>query len=186
MCGFLGCPVYVMHPIKFKIPQLYTAKDALEANVELFSSLAPLAKEHHVRIALENLYRYDPSTRRGLGTGCNTAKELLAMLDRLDRDVFGICLDSGHALINDLDPAAMIREIGSDLLTVHLHDNDRYTDAHLPMTYGVSDWPSIVEALREVGYSGVFSLEIVARDPRFAELEAQAIMALAHALLKTE
>ncbi len=183
LCGVLECPIYVMHPVKFKIPEKYTLAEALEYNVQLFSSLIPLAKRNHVQIALENLYRYDETTRLGLKTGCNTAEELLQLLDRLDRSVFGICVDTGHALINQLDPAEMIEKIGKDLLTVHLHDNDQYTDAHLPMTYGKLDWLRIMQALRRVDYQGVFSMEVVARDERFAKEEAALLHELAEKLV---
>lgn len=183
VCGVLECPIYVMHPVKFKIPELYTLEEALDYNEALFKELTPLAKQHHVKIALENLYRYQSKTRAALGTGCNTAQELLALHGRLDPEVFGICLDTGHAWINQQDPAAMIEAYGERLIALHLHDNDQYTDAHLPMTYGKINWEKAMEALRKISYSGVFSMEIVARDEKFAQIEAAMIVSLAEKMM---
>lgn len=184
LCAFLGCPVYVMHPVKFKIPEKYTLEEALDYNTSLFQELGEFAKKHHVKIALENLYRYDKVTRRGCETGCNNSAELMALAKRLDPEVFGFCLDVGHAQINQQDPSQIIRDYGSSLIALHLHDNDEYTDAHLPMTYGKINWDELVSSLKQVDFKGVFSMEVVCRNPKLAKEEAIYLHQLAQKLIE--
>lgn len=50
--------------------------------------------------------------------------------------------------------------MGSAVTVLHLHDNDTLTDQHkIPMT-GCIDWNDVLNALDEVGFKGVYNLEI--------------------------
>lgn len=57
----------------------------------------------------------------------------------------------------------MFKEIdaaGSDLITLHIHNNSGFTDDHNLPNDGVLDWPCIHDYLRESGYKGEFVLEL--------------------------
>jgi sugar phosphate isomerase/epimerase len=49
--------------------------------------------------------------------------------------------------------------IGDKLKAVHIHDNMGKEDEHLIPGDGIIDWNAFADALREIGYTGVISLE---------------------------
>ena len=57
----------------------------------------------------------------------------------------------------------LIRETGSLIRHVHLHDCDG-RDNHLPIGAGSVEFGVCIQALREVGYRGALSLEIQGDD----------------------
>ena len=55
----------------------------------------------------------------------------------------------------------VIRRLGKTVEVLHLNDNDTLTDQHkIPMT-GCIDWEDVFNALDEIGYSGVYNMELV-------------------------
>ena len=53
----------------------------------------------------------------------------------------------------------MIRALGSKLQALHIHDNNRHHDSHqIPFSMDI-DFEAVVTALKEIGYSGWFTLE---------------------------
>ncbi|MBE6710937.1 MAG: sugar phosphate isomerase/epimerase [Ruminococcaceae bacterium] len=103
-----------------------------------------------IRVCLENL----------IGLFC-TVDELNNLIDGLDDSCFGICLDTGHLNLRDKDQAGFIRKAGNRLGALHIADNEGEKDQHM-MPYGKGNvkWDLVVKALREIGYSGLFNLEI--------------------------
>ena len=55
--------------------------------------------------------------------------------------------------------ADFIRKHAEYIPVFHIHDNNGIADLHLMPYYGVIDWEDFGKALREVGFSGSFSLE---------------------------
>jgi len=84
-------------------------------------------------------------------------KEIIALFPR---EEVGVLVDVGHCWrARGRDPIWAIREAGERLFGVHVHDNHRYEDEHLVPGEGTIDWIGVVQALRDVGYRGVFMLE---------------------------
>lgn len=55
--------------------------------------------------------------------GCN-AEDLLELLDKLNADdIFGICWDTGHANLAQVNQPAAIQQIGSRLKGITINDN---------------------------------------------------------------
>jgi hypothetical protein len=53
-----------------------------------------------------------------------------------------------------------IRLLGKRINSLHLHDNDTMTDQHkIPMT-GCINFPAVLTAFDEIGYDGVYMLEV--------------------------
>ena len=49
---------------------------------------------------------------------------------------------------------------GSNIIALHLNDNDTIKDQHkIPMT-GSIDWNDVFDALDEVGYDGYYNMEL--------------------------
>jgi len=165
ICEYLGCPMIVVHS--------YCSNDESEKdfdlNLSLYKKLIPAAKKYGVKICLENGFRVWEN--RGLDGGmCSDADEALKYINALNEaageDVFGFCLDTGHANVLKKDIKAFIKKLGKHLLCLHIHDNYEIFDAHLfPFTqicpgFGKSvDWDRFVEGLKDIGYRGDLSFE---------------------------
>lgn len=81
-----------------------------------------------------------------------------------NKDYMAICMDTGHSnkamRFNNPNPAEVIRMLGSDIKVLHLNDNDTLTDQHkIPLT-GCIDWNDVFDALDEIGYDGVYNMEL--------------------------
>ena len=133
-----------------------------ERRVESFRELADHAARFDFALAIENLTDRtfgDPSAvgRRRFGA---TIEELHGLIDAIDRPNVGICLDVGHAHVQGYEMAEAVRQCGERLLATHIQDNDRTGDQHLAPTRGTVAWKAGIRALREIGYDGLFNLEI--------------------------
>ena len=135
--------------------------EALAKNIEVLRRLADYVKDKEITICLENLIR--------IAAG---ADELLEIIDGIGSPRFGICLDTGHLnLAQDKDQQAFIRKAGKKLKALHIADNDCSGDQHLmPFNKGNIDFAGVVAALREVGYDGIFNMEIPGERPVPLEL----------------
>jgi len=122
----------------------------LALNVEAFRRLGDWAGERGVRIGLENLAH----------RGASMPYEMLDLLAAIDHPAIGFTLDTSHANMVGLDPTTLIRELGSHLIATHISDNDGSGDQHRTPGNGSVDWPAVTKALHEVGYTGLFNLEI--------------------------
>ncbi len=79
-------------------------------------------------------------------------------------DYFTICADTGHSnkasRFGNPTPADVIRRMGSEVTVLHLNDNNKMVDQHkIPMT-GDIDWDDVMKALEEIGYNGIYNLEL--------------------------
>ena len=103
------------------------------------------AEEKQIRIALENqIYPVD----------------MAYYLERIPG--LRVNLDFAHALARGENVARQIETYGSLLAGLHVSDSDgRPEDWHIMPGRGNLDWPEVISALRQTGYTGDFHLEIV-------------------------
>ena len=153
--SILGSKYWVIHPIMpYGIEELGTeyAPKTWELNREFMTELLKTAKEYDVIICLENL----PFPEFSMAT----PEAVLKFVREMDDDHFKICLDTGHVSVFDnLNLADEVRRVGSELKTLHVHDNKQNKDLHLMPHYGVIDWKDFVKSLKDINFEGVFSLE---------------------------
>lgn len=73
----------------------------------------------------------------------------------------GMCLDVGHDLRNGKDPVADLKKYHSRVFDIHIKDVTGNTKQgySVEIGRGLIDFPAFVKMLREVGYTGVCSLE---------------------------
>jgi len=127
-----------------------TKAQIYDSNVQVLKQIQELAKGMKIRICLENL-----------GGICRDADSLVAIVDQLDPDRFGICLDTGHLNLCGGDQREFILKAGHRLRALHIADNEGERDQHMmPFGRGNVDFEKVVAALREVDYHGLFNLEI--------------------------
>jgi len=165
----MGVRSAVLHPgghiAGRKEPNL-TMDGIFERRVEALRILTEHIKGTDMSICLENV---------GYIGSC---EELNALIDPIGDAHLGICLDTGHlnlsyhradACLPIYKQGHFIRTAGKRLKALHVHDNDGTRDMHvMPYTYGNINFKEVMDALREIGYDGLFNLEIPgeARDVR--------------------
>jgi len=134
------------------------AKRSLEANAEAFKRLSGKAGELGLNIGVENLFdtKSNPGARRfGSEPG-----ELLDLIELAGAPNLGITFDSSHANVQRLDIPGAVKAFGKLLICTHISDNDGSGDQHKVPGTGLIDWAALVEAFREIGYQGIFNLEV--------------------------
>ena len=145
----LGAPMIVMHASAEPITPAERQQRLRRAQTS-FTQIGAWCRAAHKRVAIELL----PRTCLG-----NTVEELLALLDGLDGDTFGVCLDTNHLMDRFRALPEDVRTLGDRLITLHLSDYDGIDEKHeLPGT-GVLDWRGFMQALRDIDYDGPFNYE---------------------------
>ena len=71
----------------------------------------------------------------------------------------GFTFDGFQALESGVEPLALVRAMGEQLVTVHLSDYRVDGARHLPPGAGEMDWVRLMRALQDVGYDGPLILE---------------------------
>lgn len=132
-----------------------------QRNIDWFGELLKTAEKAGVGIALENnadaFARRERKLRRHY---CSVPAELIDLADAFNHPLVGICWDTGHANIQQLDQPAALRAIGKRLKALHIQDNDGLHDQHVLPFFGTIEWSPIIEALRQIGYEGDFTYEV--------------------------
>ena len=150
----VGSPV-IAGPAYASVGRTWPIPDRPGLYRELRSNLAPVAEyaaERGVTIAVEPLNRYETSV-------LNTVDQTLAALRDLPVEHCGLALDLYHMNIEETGIAEAIRRATGRIKHVQVCANDRGTPGvdHL-------DWPHIVAALGESGYSGPLVIESFTAD----------------------
>jgi sugar phosphate isomerase/epimerase len=109
----------------------------------------------------------------GPGTIVRDSRDTIRIIKEMGLENIRALLDVGHAMVTFCDfwrengphPVDAIHDLKGYLVHLHVHDNQGLLDQHLVPGTGVIDFEAIVDALREVGYSGYMALEPNVRDP---------------------
>ena len=150
--GILGAKNCVVHPCNTFFA---------EKNAEFYETLKEYAVKNKVRICTENMFNWDKESNKATVAACATAKDFKELLSLLDKNIFGACLDLGHAELieNKASAVEMIHELGDRLVALHIQDNDKHYDLHnLPYTNKLN-YEAILKALQDVGYKGDITFE---------------------------
>ena len=112
----------------------------------LIKLLQPVAREHRVRLAIENMENVP----------CRPLFDYLFNI--FTPDELGFCFDSGHAHITgELE----ILERYLDRLTLtHLHDNQGRLDEHLLPGQGTINWKPIISSLKKNPNLQIINIEV--------------------------
>ena len=142
-----------------------------DENKEMYMEFLEFAKGYGVKIATENMYGWDKENDVAISSTCGTAEAFLQMIKMVNDEDFVGCLDIGHAEMRGVGTSAVsiIKTLGSHLQALHIHDNDLHRDIHqIPFSMSI-EYEPIVRALKEVNYSGYFTLEAIAYLKKFDE-----------------
>lgn len=164
----LGAPYTVMHAIATSITGPDADADFMHnLCFDTFNRLLEFAKEFDVKIAMETM---GDAPLYGCCDFFGHLKEFKKTYDRISSfkdnvNYFFCCIDTGHVnkamrFNNNPTPAEFIRSMGSSVKCLHLNDNNTLKDQHKPPKTGVIDWDDVMLALDEIGYDGVYNLEL--------------------------
>ena len=153
----LGLPHLVIHPGgRHRTESDDEKNEILALNLDAFGRLAEVASGLGVKFCIENMQE-----RIGQGGWFGARiSDINRVIDAVGPEALGICFDSSHANVTRLDMSQAIHECGDRLLATHISDNDGSGDQHKMPFGGDIDWESVVLALKDIGYSQLFNLEI--------------------------
>jgi sugar phosphate isomerase/epimerase len=120
---------------------------------DILGEAAGYADRRSIRLALEAINRFE-------GDILANAAEVLAFVDEVNQPALGLLLDTFHVNIEEAswtEPFRTAMQAGK-LYHVHLGDNNR-----LPPGRGLIDFLAIVATLRETGYTGYLSAELLCK-----------------------
>ena len=115
--------------------------------VEVWSSVADYAKEKDVNIAVEPINRYESYV-------CNTAENVLELIEKTGKDNLFLHLDTFHMNIEENNFRDPILLANQKLKHIHV------TESHRGMLgEGTVNWNQFFHALREINFEGNLVLE---------------------------
>jgi sugar phosphate isomerase/epimerase len=97
--------------------------------------------------------------------------EMLTMLERLNSEYVGVCMDTGNSFALLEDPLEVVRAYAPWARAAHLKDmalrecEDGFLLADVPLGEGLLDLPEMVKILKRARPEIRFSLEMATRDP---------------------
>lgn len=125
LCPDFDCRTVVLHGNGWTGKDLDRADRLYRQTLDRFLAYC---EEQEVRIAIENVV-----------TPLSKTDVLRKLVDEYDSDHLGLCLDTGHANLNETVSGA-IRNCGPRLLATHIADNRGKEDDHLVPFQGEIDW----------------------------------------------
>lgn len=109
------------------------------------------AGEHNVRLAFEP----EP------GMFIESFSQYAELLEHVDAPHFGLTIDIGHVqCVEDGPIAGYVQEWSDKLFNIHIEDMQRGVHEHLRFGDGEIDFPPVLKALNEIGYSGGLNVEL--------------------------
>ena len=146
----IGIKRAVLHCDGESFPNETSVEEKYEANISVLTEIAEYLKGTDMVICIENLVEFT-----------YTADELLKIVNAVDSDNIGICLDTGHLNLTLKNQEEFIKKAGKHLKALHIADNEGNADQHMmPFGRGNVDFCKVMQALKEVKYDGLFNLEI--------------------------
>lgn len=122
-------------------------KEKIETAKESLASLANAAKQSGCVIAVEDL------PRSCIGRNSDEILELISADPSLC-----VCFDTNHLLCED--HADFIKKAGNKIITTHISDYDLINERHWMPAEGIIDWQKVLQALKDVEYSGIWLYEV--------------------------
>lgn len=136
----------------------YDKKQEMKDNIKEITGFLEIAEKHNVGIAIENIPVFPDCPQHRFF--CADYEDHIELVDRLNSENAGICLDVGHLNLTLYDMEKVIEKMGERIKILHLHNNFRTGDMHITPAEGTVNWDKVMPALKRAGYRGDVSLEI--------------------------
>lgn len=161
----MGNKQIVVHCDDYPIPKdgIYDSKVATEETYEFWAPFAEKAANNGLIMAIETVFHDNRSKNAPPDRFGADLNELIGLIDRFDNPYVKCCWDSGHARLAFTRagmPDAM-RKLGDRICCTHIHDNYYNRDLHVLPFQGDIDWREHMATMKEIGYTGNLTYEIV-------------------------
>lgn len=118
-----------------------------EQSLSFWPPLLERAEQLECHLTLENIFEESPET-------------LAKLLNQLDSPWLGHCFDIGHWQLFSATPLEeWFSLLGKHTRHVHLHDNRGKADDHLPIGYGIIDFPELFRQIETLKNAPTMTLE---------------------------
>jgi sugar phosphate isomerase/epimerase len=145
----IGASIVIVHPSYEPISD--DTRDAHMTHARQgIGIITDMVRDAGCRVAIELL----PRTCLG-----RSAAELLSLLEGMDVETAGVCLDTNHLMEGFASLSEVVRSLGRRLFALHCSDYDGVDEKHWPPLRGVIDWAAFLSALEAIGYSGPIHYE---------------------------
>ena len=101
-------------------------------------------------------YALEPHPHRYMAN----AAGMLRLIDQVQSPALGMNLDPSHLFPMGEIPHAVVYQLGDRIFHCHFSDNDGLTNVHWRPGKGKIDWAALMQALHQVGFDGVISIEL--------------------------
>lgn len=165
-CDSVGCRRLVIHGVSYALSDdVNSPENIYNLNLKLYTSLIPVLQKTDVTVCLENLFvTHNGVNYQGCCSDAYKAAQFIDMLnEKAGREVFGLCLDTGHANLLHHDFRVIIPAYGKRIKALHVHDNNGAKDQHRAPVTGTIDWNHFCSSLASIGYDGDLSFETFAQ-----------------------
>ena len=143
----------------------------LQRLAQMFRQATEVAKDHDVRMAVENHNDF-------------TADELLRLLETVNSPYLGINFDTGNFVRLLDDPVEAARTLGQYVYATHIKDvwpqkrvspRAWYFFSSAPVGQGLIDIARVIQILNDAGYAGMLTVEIDFLHPDYGDDEDAAV-----------
>ena len=119
----------------------------LENSLTTWQPIVKAAEKLGISLAVENIFEEEPSSLSQLITAVNSP-------------IFNFCFDTGHFhLFSTVAMEAWFTSLGPYIKEVHLHDNCKTSDEHLPMGDGDIDFGLFFHLIKRCGVNPIYTIE---------------------------
>jgi sugar phosphate isomerase/epimerase len=150
--ALLDIPWIVFHPSTAS-----TYSDSMAMNIAYFRTVADYAYTFGIGIAIENMWG---ETSDGTKRFAIQAEELAALVAGIDRRNVGVCWDTEHGSIENLDQRTALLTLGNLIKATHISDETGRDNIHILPYMGRIDWNDLIQAFADIRYDGAFAFEI--------------------------
>jgi len=162
--SILGAKNIIVHSIS--VPE---GVDFEEYNVEYYKSFIPYCEKFGIHVAVENIFKRDQK-RNCLRGVIGSPEELNRVIEKINSPWIVACVDIGHAALTGYEPEDFIKAMNPKYLkALHVQDNDYVADRHIIPYTGDLNWDAIMTSLKNAGYEGDLTFEIIKYLNRFPE-----------------
>jgi sugar phosphate isomerase/epimerase len=170
MPGTAGHPMVMLGLIRGKWVEGVAHEQAMAWLVEALRECASISGRAGVRLVIEPINRFEADF-------IHSARDGMALLERVGYDHVGLILDTFHMNIEEPSIEESMRLVGPRLYHFHLSDSNRWHPGA-----GHIDFASVVRTLADMGYDGFLSGEFMAKPD--AETAAQRMIEHMRPLLR--
>ncbi len=111
------------------------------------SYLSLIKKYDNIELYIENMFDLDPYL-------------LKELMEYINNDRIGVCLDVAHASISNIDISIWFKELSKYIKHIHINDNDRIVDSHQELGKGIIDYKNVYKYIKELKNKPSILIEI--------------------------